>query len=186
MRSLTIDEISILEQNRCHADDWACLNVAEDFSPEYISDVDFYGEVTLGVFDKTIQIDEGFSRHSGIHRAVLRDVSVGDNCLIENVGNHISRYDIGEECVISNVGMIATTDSATYGQNKHVALLNEAGDPNVILYDGLTSQMAAFMMRSVGDKDVWDALKRMVVEYLERHLPERGVIGCRVKITNTR
>ena len=142
MRSLTIDEISVLEQNRCHADDWACINVAEDFSPEYISDVDFYGEVTLGVFDKTIQIDEGFSRHTGIRRAVLRDVTVGDNCLIENVGNYISRYDIGEECIISNVGLIATTNSATYGQNNEVALLNEAGDPNVILYDSLTSQMA--------------------------------------------
>ena len=186
MRSLTIDEISVLEQNRCHADDWACLTVAEDFSPEYISDVDFYGEVTLGVFDKTIQIDEGFSRHAGIRRAVLRDVTVGDNCLIENVGNYISRYDIGEECVISNVGMIATTDSATYGQNNQVALLNEAGDPNVILYDALTSQMAAFMMRSVGDKDVWEGLRRMVALYVESCRPERGVIGYRVKITNTR
>src|SRR5574344_467338 len=186
MRSLTIDEISVLEQNRCHADDWACLTVAEDFSPEYISDVDFYGEVTLGVFDKTIQIDEGFSRHTGIRRAVLRDVTVGDNCLIENVGNYISRYDIGEECVISNVGMIATTDSATYGQNNQVALLNEAGDPNVILYDALTSQMAAFMMRSVGDKDVWEGLRRMVALYVESCRPERGVIGYRVKITNTR
>ena len=186
MRSLTIDEISVLEQNRCHADDWACINVAEDFSPEYISDVDFYGEVTLGVFDKTIQIDEGFSRHAGIRRAVLRDVTVGDNCLIENVGNYISRYDIGEECVISNVGMIATTDSATYGQNNQVALLNEAGDPNVILYDALTSQMAAFMMRSVGDKDVWEGLRRMVALYVESCRPERGVIGYRVKITNTR
>ena len=186
MRSLTIDEISVLEQNRCHADDWACITVAEDFSPEYISDVDFYGEVTLGVFDKTIQIDEGFSRHAGIRRAVLRDVTVGDNCLIENVGNYISRYDIGEECVISNVGMIATTDSATYGQNNQVALLNEAGDPNVILYDALTSQMAAFMMRSVGDKDVWEGLRRMVALYVESCRPERGVIGYRVKITNTR
>lgn len=186
MRSLTIDEISVLEQNRCHADDWACITVAEDFSPEYISDVDFYGEVTLGVFDKTIQIDEGFSRHAGIRRAVLRDVTVGDNCLIENVGNYISRYDIGEECVISNVGMIATTDSATYGQNNQVALLNEAGEPNVILYDALTSQMAAFMMRSVGDKDVWEGLRRMVALYVESCRPERGVIGYRVKITNTR
>lgn len=185
MRSLTIDEISVLEQNRCHADDWACITVAEDFSPEYISDVDFYGEVTLGVFDKTIQIDEGFSRHAGIRRAVLRDVTVGDNCLIENVGNYISRYDIGEECVISNVGMIVTTDSATYGQNNQVALLNEAGDPNVILYDALTSQMAAFMMRSVGDKDVWEGLRRMVAHYVESCRPERGVIGYRVKITNT-
>lgn len=186
MRSLTVDEIEILERNGCRAEDWTGISVAEDLSPEYVRDISFYGEVTLGVFDKTIQIDDGFTRHTGICRAVLRDVTVGDNCLIENIGNYISRYDIGEECVISNVGMIATTDGATYGQNNQVAVLNEAGDANVILYDGLTSQMAALMMRSAGDREVWDALRRMVADYAARHRPERGVIGYRVKIANTR
>ena len=56
MRSLTVDEISILERNGCRADDWTGINVAEDFSPEYVRNVDFYGEVTLGVFDKSITI----------------------------------------------------------------------------------------------------------------------------------
>lgn len=186
MRSLTVDEIEILEKNGCRAEDWTGISVAEDFSPEYLRDVCFYGEVVLGVFDKTIQIDDGFSRHSGIYRAVLRDVTIGDNCLIENIGNYISRYDIGEECVISNVGMIATTYSATYGQNNQVAVLNEAGDANVILYDGLTSQMAALMMRHSDDKDVWNSLKRMVADYVAKQQPERGVIGYRVKIANTR
>ncbi|MGM9703244.1 MAG: DUF4954 family protein, partial [Prevotella sp.] len=97
MRSLTVDEIEILERNGCRAEDWTSISVAEDFSPQYVRDVDFYGEVSLGVFDKSIQIDGGFLRHTGITRAVLRDVSVGDNCLIENIGNYISRYDIGEE-----------------------------------------------------------------------------------------
>ena len=186
MRSLTLDEIEYLENNGCRAEDWSRINVAEDFSPKYVRDVLFYGEVTLGVFDKTIQIDEGFSRHTGISRAVLRDVTVGDNCLIENVGNYISRYDIGEECVISNVGTISTTDSATFGQNNQVALLNEAGDPNIILYDALTSQMAALMMHYSGDKDVWNAIRKMVVAYVEKTNPQRGQIGYRVKIVNTR
>ena len=186
MRSLTLDEIEYLENNGCRAEDWSGITVAEDFSPKFIRDVFFYGEVTLGVFDKEIQIDEGFSRHAGISRAVLRDVTVGDNCLIENVGNYISRYDIGEECVISNVGIISTTDSATFGQNNQVALLNEAGDPNIILYDALTSQMAALMMRYSGDKDVWNAIRKMVAAYVEKANPQRGQIGYRVKIVNTR
>ena len=186
MRSLTLDEIEYLENNGCRAEDWSGINVAEDFSPKYVRDVLFYGEVTLGVFDKTIQIDEGFARHTGISRAVLRDVTVGDNCLIENVGNYISNYDIGEECVISNVGTISTTDSATFGQNNLVALLNEAGDPNIILYDALTSQMAALMMHYSGDKDVWNAIRKMVTAYVEKTIPQRGLIGYRVKIVNTR
>ncbi|MGN0282161.1 MAG: DUF4954 family protein [Prevotella sp.] len=186
MRSLTVDEINILETNGCRAEDWTSINVAEDFSPEYIREVDFYGEVTLGVFNKSIQIDNGFQRHSGIMRAVLRDVSIGDNCLIENIGNYISRYDIGEECVISNVGMIATTDEPTFGQNNQVAVLNEAGDPNIILYDGLTTQMAALMIRTSSNKKVWNNIAKMVERHVDTILPERGTIGYRAKIANTR
>lgn len=186
MRSLTVDEIEVLERNGCRAEDWTSISVAEDFSPQYVRDVDFYGEVTLGVFDKSIHIDGGFLRHTGITRAVLRDVSVGDNCLIENIGNYISRYDIGEECVISNVGMIATTEEPSFGQNNNVAVLNEAGEPNMILYDGLTSQMAALMVRSATDKEAWANLTELVTSHVGKTLPERGAIGYRVKIANTR
>ena len=186
MRSLTVEEIDILKANGCRAEDWTEISVDEDFSPEYVSDVTFYGEVSLGVFDKAVPVEPGFMRHSGIRRATLHDVSVGDNCLIENVGGHISRCDIGEECIIVNVGTISTTDGATFGQGNQVALLNEAGDPNVIVYDGLTSQMAALMMRSSADKDVWQALRAMVARYVEEHNPARGQIGYRVKIVNTR
>ena len=186
MRSLTVDEISILERNGCRADDWTGISVAEDFSPEYVRNVDFYGDVTLGVFDKSISMEEGFSRHSGISRAVLRDVTIGDNCLIENIGNYISRYDIGEECIIANVGTMTTTEGATFGQGNAVAVLNEAGDPNVIIYDGLTSQMASFMLIHSGDAQVWQGLQKMADDYTSSHRPERGAIGYRVKIVNTR
>ena len=57
MRSLTVDEIGMLERSGCRAEDWTRINVAEDFLPEYVRNVDFYGDITLGVFDKTIQID---------------------------------------------------------------------------------------------------------------------------------
>ena len=186
MRSLTVDEIGMLERSGCRAEDWTRINVAEDFSPEYVRNVDFYGDITLGVFDKTIQIDNGFHRHTGIERAVLRDVSIGDNCLIENIGNYISRYDIGEECVISNVGTIATTENPTFGQDNQVALLNEAGAPNVVLYDGLTSQMAALMMRTASYKPVWAKIAKMVKAQVEASRPDRGTIGYSVKIANTR
>ena len=186
MRSLTVDEIDALERNGCRAEDWTRINVAEDFTTEHVHDVDFYGDVTLGVFNKSIQIDSGFHRHTGIIRAVLRDVTIGDNCLIENIGNYISRYDIGEECVISNVGMIATTENPTFGQDNHVALLNEAGAPNVVLYDGLTSQMASLMIHTASDRTTWNLLAQMVKRQAEATKPERGVIGYRVKIANTR
>lgn len=184
-RSLTVEEIDVLECNGCRAENWADISVAEDFSPQYIRQVDFYGEVCLGVFDKQLEVADGFQRHTGIVRAVLRNVSVGDNCLIENIGNYISDYTIGEECYISNVGTMATTDGAMYGQDNVVSVLNEAGSGNVIVYDGLTSQMAAFMMRCAGDRDAWMQIRKMVTAYVEQRQPERGMVGYRVKITNT-
>lgn len=185
-RSLTLDEISTLEQNRCHAEDWGNISVAGDFTADNISNVSFFGNVCLGVFDKQIETEEGFRRHSGIRNAVLRDVSVGDNSLIENIGCHINRYDIGEECYIANVGRMTSDEAATYGEMNIIPVMNEAGNGNVIIYDGLTSQMAAFMVAHASDSELWQALKDAARRHTDSHRKQRGSIGNRVKLVNTR
>lgn len=185
-RSLTVDEIEQLEAHGCTAEDWTTINVADDFMPHHIYNVAFYGEVNLGVFEKSIEIDEGFFRHSGLRNATLRDVTVGDNCLIENIGGYIYRYTIGEECYIANVGVMATGEGATYGQGTAVAVMNEAGGGNVIVYDGLTSQMAAFMLRCAANRPLFDTLADMARNYVAERRPEQGTLGYRVKIANTR
>lgn len=185
-RSLTLDEISILEQSGCSAEDWSRINVAEDFTPEHIRRVTFYGQVYLGVFDKMIETEDGFMRHTGIFNATLRDVSIGDNCLIENIGSYISGYNIGEECYISNVGRMAGDAGATYGEDTTIAVLNEAGDGNVILYDNLTSQMAAFMVSESHDAELWRKLKSAVRNYTDSRREDRATVGYRTKIAGTR
>lgn len=185
-RSLALSEIEMLERNGCIADDWGSVNVAEDFNPAYIRNVAFYGEVNLGVFDEMIEVEEGFRRHSGIRNATLCDVTVGDNCLIENIGNHICRYTIGERCYISNVGVIASSDGAEYGEGTCLAVLNEAGDGNVVIYRGLTSQMAALMVASEPNPAVWHQLMQLILDEVKATRPEQGMIGYGVKIVNTR
>ncbi len=184
-RSLTVDEIAILETQGCTAEDWGNIRVAEDFSPEFVHNAAFYGEVSMGIFDKKIQVADAFFRHSGIRNATLCDVAIGDNCLIENISGHICRYTIGDECYIANVGTMTSTEDATFGQGNTVAVLNEAGDGNVILYDGLTSQMADFMVRHAADEEVWSHLRDAVMYYVNTRRPQQGVIGARVKIVNT-
>ena len=39
-------------------------------------------------------------KHSGIFHATLHNVSVGDNCCIENIKNYIANYDIAEDCFV--------------------------------------------------------------------------------------
>lgn len=184
-RSLTIEEIGRLEQRGCTAEDWSEIEVADDFQPTHLQDVAFYGHVRLGVFDKNIEVSKGFFKPSGIRRAVLRNVSVGDNCLIENIGNFIHNYTIGEECHIVNVGTMETTEGATFGEGFSIAVMNEMGDGNVMLFERLDSQLAALMVKYVGNKAFTTALRRLVKRDIDEKRRERGTIGNRVKIANT-
>lgn len=184
-RLLTNEEISILEDNGCMAEDWTSINVAADFKPTYIKNVNFYGDVFLGMFEKNIEVSNGFIRHSGIRNATLRNVSIGDNCLIENIGNYINNYAIGEECCICNVCTMETTAEATYGEGNTISVLNEAGNGNVILFSGLTSNLAALMIRNAADKEFTAAIRGIVRDDIERRAREKSTVGNNVKIVNT-
>ncbi len=184
-RSLTIEEVEALERQGCTAEDWTTINVAEDFTPTGIINTAFYGEINLGVFDQRMEMEEGFWKPSGIRNATLRDVSVGDNSLIEGVGNYISRYDIGEECYISNVGKLNCTPDATYGEGNSIAVLNEGGEGNVTIFSALTPQVAAIMANHAEDTELTRALRAMIHDDISARKPERGQIGYRTKIINT-
>ena len=146
----------------------------------------FYGDIRLGKVEKNIEISAGFEKHSGINDATLRNVSVGDNCLIEKTGNYINNYTIGNDCYIANISQMETTEGATFGEGNLIAVLNEVGDGNVILFHDLNSQFAAFMVKHFRDKALKDAIRRLVNEEIERTLPDRGTIGNGVKIVNTK
>lgn len=184
-RLLTNEEINILEENGCTAEDWTNINVADDFQPTYIKNVNFYGEIFMGVFEKNIEVSNGFVRHSGIRNATLRNAYIGDNCLIENIGNYINNYAIGEECCICNVCTMETTAEATYGEGNTISVLNEAGNGNVILFSGLTSNLAALMIRNAADKEFTAAIRGIVKDDIERRAREKSTVGNNVKIVNT-
>ena len=186
-RSLTFEEIEILESNSCWAEDWSRVEVAEDgFQAKFFHRVMFYGDVQLGSVQKEVEITKGFVKHSGINDATLRNVTVGNDCLIEKVGNYINNYTIGDDCLISNISVMETTEGATYGEGNLISVLNEVGDGNVIFFHDLNSQFAAFMVKHFNDKDLKNAIRRLVKEEIARTNLERGTIGNNVKIVNTR
>lgn len=186
MRQLTDEEIRVLEDRNCWAEDWTNVYVSEDFKPNYMHRVMLYGEIRIGDFDKNIEVSRGFLKHSGINNATLRNVSIGDNCLIENIGNYINNYTIGDGCYISNVSSMETTDGATYGEGNLISVLNEVGDGNVILFSDLNSQFAAFMVKHFHDKPLKDAIRRLINEEIARNRHDQASIGNNVKIVNTK
>lgn len=185
-RPLTTEEIEVLKQNDCWAEDWTSINVSEDFKPNYMHRVMLYGEINLGCFEKNVEVSQGFVKHSGINNATLRNVTIGDDCLIENIGNFINNYTIGDDCYISNVSTMETTEGATYGEGNVVSVLNEVGEGNVVLFSDLNSQLAAFMVKHAGDKELRDRIRQLIRDNIATQAPERGRIGNNVKIINTK
>ena len=167
MRNLTEKEIATLASQGCIAEDWSKIQVADEFSPQYISNVEFYGNVTLGVFQKDVEVAPGFSKHSGIRNATLRDVIIGNDCLIEHVG------------------FINTTPNPTFGQGITIAVLNEVGDGNVMLFDGLNSQLASLMVKYEQDKQFTQAIRSLIEKKIELNYQPITTIGNDVRITNT-
>lgn len=184
-RKLTDEEILVLENNNCRADDWESVNVSDDFNPAYLRDVVFYGEIFLGDFDRNIEVSPSFLKHSGIYSATLRNVTVGDNCLIEHVNNYINNYTIGDNCYISNIATLETTEGTTYGQGNIISVMKPSSEGNVVLCTQLNSQLAALMVKYSHDKELRETLRNMARETIDTQLPERGIIGDGVKIVNT-
>jgi acetyltransferase-like isoleucine patch superfamily enzyme len=167
MRNLTEKEIIILTNQGCIAEDWSTIQVKDEFTPQYINNVEFYGQVTLGVFQKDVEVAPGFSKHSGIRYATLRNVVIGDNCLIEHVGT------------------INTITGATFGQGTIISVLNEVGDGNVMIFDGLNSQLASLMVKYEHDKEFTQAVRSMIQKKVELTSQPITTIGDDVRITHT-
>lgn len=185
-RPLTSEEIEVLRSNDCWAEDWTSINVSEDFKPNFMHRVMLYGVVNIGAFNKNVEVSQGFVKHSGINNATLRNATIGDDCLIENVGNFINNYNIGDDCYISNISTMETTEGATYGEGNLVSVLNEVGEGNVILFSDLNSQLAAFMVKHFSDKELKEKIRQLIKTDIDNKMPERGQIGNNVKIVNTK
>lgn len=146
MRKITDLEIAQLEERGCWAEDWSDILVDESFAPLQMSSVLMYGHVEIGSLNGSVEVEDGFRRRCCVRNATLRNVTIGDDCLVENVRGYISNYQIGDGCYIANVGVITAQEGSTYGNGNTISVLNEGGDGNVTIFEGLTAQLAWMMV----------------------------------------
>ncbi len=183
-RSLTALEINALEANWCTADSWDNVKVREGFRPEYIRHTRFSGDIRLGVSDKEFHMAGGIRKHSGIFHAILHNVEVGDDCYIENVKNYIANYRIGHDTFIENVDIILTDGKSSFGNGVEVAVLNETGGREVMIYDRLSAQQAYVMALYRHRPELISAFRKMIGDYTGSIASETGTIGSNVTITD--
>ncbi|MBR2032237.1 MAG: DUF4954 family protein [Alistipes sp.] len=184
-RKLTEAEIAQLQAQQCRAEDWKKIDVATDFATDHIHNVRFSGEITLGIFSESFVREGGIKMHSGIRNAALHNVSVGDNCLIENINNYIANYTIGERTIIDNCDLIVVDGKSHFGNGVEVAVLNETGGREVIINDKLSAHTAYIMALYRHRPQLIERLREIALYYSEKHASERGSIGANVVISNS-
>lgn len=183
-RKLTGIEIAALKSQMCSASDWTSIEVAEDFSPEHIFHSRFSGNIRLGAFHKEFELAGGMKKHSGLYHVTLHNVSIGDDCCIENVKNYIANYQIGDNVFIENVDIILTDCRSSFGNGVEVAVLNETGGREVMIYDRLSAQTAYIMALYRHRPEMIVQLREAIGRYVESISSSVGRIGSDVVIAD--
>lgn len=183
-RHLTSDEVESLKSQNCLAEDWDRVLVKEGFIVKHVRNVTMSGDIRLGVFDGKKMLSGGIAKSYGVYKATLHNVTVGDNCLIENIGNFIANYDIGDNCFIENVDIILTDGESSFGNGVQVCVLNETGGREVLIYDKLSAQQAYILALYRYRPEAVAALERIIGSYVDSVKSDRGTIGNNVTIVD--
>ena len=184
-RKLYPQEVELLKAQMCTAADWDKVEVAEDFSADHVRSARFSGNVRLGAFNKEFELPGGMVKHSGLYHVTLHNVTVGDDCCIENVKNYIANYVIGEGTFIENVDIILTDGETSFGNGVEVAVLNETGGREVLIYDRLTAQTAYIMALYRHRPEMISKLRESVDRYVAGVKSSVGHIGKNVVIVDS-
>ena len=183
-RLLTDAEIVQLERQLCQADSWKNIQVAENFTPDYVHYTRFSGEIRLGVYEESFALPGVMSKQAGLYRVTLHNVTVGDNCYIENVKNYIANYTIGEHTFIENVDIILVDRETSFGNGVEVSVLNETGGREVMIHDRLSAHEAYIMALYRHRPRLIERMKSIVQTYVRQRTSGRGQIGSHVTIVD--
>ena len=184
-RKLDGQEIDQLVMQGCTADDWANIEVTLGFKPDHVFHTRFSGQVQLGVFEHEFTLAGGMKKHAGLRYATLHNVTVGDNCCIENVKNYIANYQIGDYTFIENVDIILVDGISKFGNGVEVAVLNETGGREVMLHDRLSAHEAYIMALYRHRPALIEKMKAIVEKHADDCASSRGRIGHHVTIVDS-
>ncbi len=184
MRRLEDKEVKQLKEQGCTAEDWGKIQVAEGFSADYVSEVHFSGDVTIGRLDKEYVLPGGFTVHSGIYKAVIHNCEFGDNVHIYNVHNYIANYRIGNNTCIENVNSLVVDGTTTFGNGVRVPVMNEGGGREIPIFDGLSAHLAYILTLYRHLPHIIECLTKMIDDYAESQRSAMGYIGNDVRIIN--
>lgn len=183
-RQLTQKEIATLTVFGCSAQNWSNVQVVDDFSPTYISNVHFSGNVFLGTYNKVIQLAGGVSKHTGVYNSVLHNCTIGNDVFIDKIHNYIANYEIGDNSYLENVNLLLVDAETSFGNGVKVPVMNEGGGREIPIFDKLSAPLAYVLTLYRHRPLLIQSIQKMIDEYATNQKSTIGRIGKNVRIVN--
>jgi len=183
-RILSEKEIATLTVYGCSAENWKNVQVTEDFSPAFITNVHFSGTAFLGTYHKIFELEGGVKKHSGIYNCVLHNCIVGNDVFIDDIHNYIANYDIHDGSYIENVNLLVVDGLSTFGNGVKVPVMNEGGGREIPVFDHLSAPLAYVMTLYRHLPSVIKKLQTLIDDYAKTLESGTGTIGKNVRIVN--
>ncbi|MDR2886966.1 MAG: DUF4954 family protein [Bacteroidales bacterium] len=185
-RKLTEPEIKTLTEQACVCSEWNRIDVADGFSPQYIRNCNFSGDIRIGIFEKDVSFFGGIKKHTGIFNATIHNCRIGNNVYIGQVRNYIANYIIEDNVVIENVDTMAVDGISSFGNGVLVSVLNETGGRELPIYDHLSAHLAYILALYRHKPSVIDKITAMITDYVKSVSSDMGTISEYAKLTNCR
>ena len=181
---LTNQQVDILQANGCSAQNWDKVLVSEKFSPEFVHQARFEGDVSLGDFSTSLQIDAGVTKQAGVYNACLINCTVSDGTRVANIGRHIANYNIAENACIEDVGQMITEPGSCFGNGTEVEALNEGGGREVTLFNELSAQFAYLQCLVKWRPKLSQSLSKLADNAANAAKSDRGSIGTNAVVAS--
>lgn len=183
-RKLTTEEIAALTANGCSAESWELIEVVDGFDPAKVRMSAFSGCCRLGRFEKSFPFPGGVREPSGIYRATLHNVTVGDDARIANVRSYLANYDVGAGAIVANVDKVYVDGETLFGNGVEVAVLNETGGREVTIHERLTAHEAYLEAMYRHRPVLIEKLKGFARSVAASAASNRGQIGAGARVTD--
>lgn len=183
-RALTEKEIATLTVYGCTAGNWNKVKVVRDFTPDFISNVHFSGDIQLGTYNHVFDLPGGLKKHAGLYNCCLHNCSVGNDVFIDKIGNYIANYRIDDNVYIENTNLIVVTGKSSFGNGVQVPVINEGGGREVPIFDYLSAPLAYLLALYRHRPVMIQNLQKIIDEYAQSQASETGRIGKNSRIVN--
>lgn len=162
-RNLIQSEIDILTENDNRAENWQDIRVCDPFDPDRIRESTFYGEVSIGPFNKSTLKRGNLILPVGIYHSSIHSSVIGADCAVHNTA-YLCGYTLEEEVILFNVDEITVSASPVFGtglpgedgSRNWISAGNENGGRSILPFSTIKTSDCFLWAKYRDNKDLLD------------------------------